>query len=269
MAKVILQYTRDYDLFIFKADNRDTDDKGHIERLADSMRRNGFIKSKAISVKRAPNSSKYMVMDGQNRLLAARKAQVAVWYSVDNEITDAMLPDLQIAKKWLPKDYLKHFVVNGNKNYIKLKEVHDMYPSVSITTIVLLMIGGVSADGYRKQFEAGNIKISTYDQALHTLQQAAMLNAAYKNEWLHSRTFLTAFMAIKMAVPEYDHKVMMHKLKYRSEEFIQMLSEEGYIKLFDKIYNYQNRTNKANFAPAIEYLNSKKGEPGRPRKTQE
>jgi hypothetical protein len=265
MAKVLLQYTRDYNLFVFKADNRDADDKGHIERLADSMRRNGFIKSKAISVKKDPNGSKLLVMDGQNRLLAAQKAQVAVWYNIDNEISDEMLPDLQIAKKWLPKDYLKHFVVNNNKNYIELSRLHRLYPSVSITTIVLLLIGGRSADSYRKLFETGKLKITHPALAIQTLEMAEEMDKLYKHNWLASRTFLTTYMAILM-LPDYDHKMMLHKLKYRSEEFTQMLSDEGYIKMFDKIYNYASRTNKCDFSKALEYLRGLKGIPGRPRK---
>lgn len=265
MAKVLLNFTRDYNLFVFKADNRDTDDKQHIERLADSMKRNGFIKSKAISVKKDPNRSKLLIMDGQNRLLAAQKAQVAVWYNIDNEILDEMLPDLQIAKKWLPKDYLKYFVVNGNKNYIELKRLHDLYPKVSITTIVLLLIGGISEGSYRKLFETGKLKISYTHLTIQTLEAATHINSIYRNEWLTGRTFLTTYMAILM-LPDYDNKMMLHKLKYRSEEFTQMLSEEGYIKLFDKIYNYANRSNRCDFSKALAYMKSKEGKSGRPKR---
>lgn len=238
MAKVLVQFTKNYDLFELMEDNRDVQDQKHIKELMGSMERNGFLQSKAISVKN--NGNKYQVLDGQHRLEAAKRLGIAVWYNIDDQIPETALPDLQIAKKWLPKDYLKHFVVNGVKPYIKLQEVCEMYPKVSITTVALLLEGTVQGDGSNNRFRSGTIKITHLDKALKVLQYANEMHILYKYEWLFGRTFLTEFMRI-IDIPGYKQKTMMEKLRYRSEEFRQMLSSDGYLKMFDQIYNYKTQ----------------------------
>lgn len=238
MAKVLIQFTRNYDMFELMEDNRDVKDEKHIKELMGSMERNGFLQSKAISVKN--NGGKYAVLDGQHRLEAARRLGVTVWYNIDDGIPETALPDLQIAKKWLPKDYLKHFIVKGVKSYAKVKELSDMYPKVSITTIVLLMEGAAHGEGSGVRFKTGTIKITQYEKALKTLQYTDEMHKLYKHEWLFGRTFLTEFINI-IGIDGYKQRTMMEKLRYRSEEFRQMLSGEGYLKMFDQIYNYKTQ----------------------------
>lgn len=244
MAKILLQFTKNYDMFELKEDNRDVNDNAHIKALMGSMERNGFLKSGAISVKN--NGNKYVVLDGQHRLEAARRLGITLWYTVDDEIPEGALPDLQIAKKWLPKDYLKHWLVKGIKPYTKIDEIHRHYTKVSITTIVLLLEGSMNSAGSRTRFEAGGTKIAHLDKALKTLQYAEELFKLYKHEWLWGRTFLTSFTQI-LNIEGYDQKILLQRLKHRSEEFRQMLTEEGYYKMIGGIYNYGAKTNKLPF----------------------
>ena len=260
MAKETLQFTKDYDKFVFTEDNRDTE-RAHIRELKGSLERNGFLKSKAISVKHIPGSSKLRVIDGQHRLLAAKELGINVWYKIDNDIAEDALPDLQIAKKWLPKDYLKHFVAKGKAEYAKLAEICDMFPGVSISSVVLLLRGGINEESYMNDFRAGVVKLTHLKQAVEALELAEELNKSYKHAWLHGRTFLSAFIQI-LALPGYDHKIMLGKLKFRGEEFVQMLSGEGYFKIFDKIYNHGARTNRIAFT----YVPRPKSQAGRPKK---
>lgn len=238
MAKQILQFTKDYEKFVFELDNRDIS-QAHVKELAASMARNGFIKSKAISVKKIANSNKLKVLDGQHRLLAAQLAEISVWYNIDEEIPEEALPDLQIAKKWLPKDYLKHFVVKGIKEYITVESLGKMFPKVSIMTIVSMLHGGTSESGYHEEFYRGTIKVTHLQLTTQTLELAANLQEHYKHRWLHNRTFLVAFMNI-LQIEGYDHKRFIEKLKYQSEKFVQMMSIEGYFKMFESIYNYKS-----------------------------
>lgn len=245
MAKVLVQFTKNYDMFVLKEDNRDVKDERHIKDLMGSMERNGFLQSKAISVKNRGN--KYEVLDGQHRLEAAKRLGITVWYNVDDNIPETALPDLQIAKKWLPKDYLKHFVVNEVKNYMRLEELHNKYPKASITTIVLLLEGTSKTAGSRKRFEEGSIKIKSLEKATKVLELVMELYKTYKHEWLWGRTFLTTYMEILEDIEGYSHKILLDRLQSRSEEFRQMLSVEGYYKMIGDIYNHKARTNKLKF----------------------
>ena len=236
MAKVLLQFTKNYDMFLLMEDNRDVSDEKHIKDLMGSMERNGFLQSKAISVRN--NSNKYEVLDGQHRLEAAKRLGIAVWYNIDDEIPVTALPDLQISKKWLPKDFLKHFVMNGVKSYIKLQELSLQYPKVSITTIALLLEGCNQGEGSVNRFKSGTIKITAWDKAVTALKYADELYTLYKQEWLFGRTFLVEFIHI-IGIPGYKQKTLLEKLKYRSEEFRQMLSAAGYLKMIEQVYNYK------------------------------
>jgi len=244
MAKILLQYTKNYDLFILKADNRDVTDERHIKALMESMQRNEFLKSKAITVKN--EGAKYIVIDGQHRLEAAKRLGITLWYTVDDEISDEALPDLQIAKKWLPKDYLKHFVMKDIKKYKTLQEICETYPKVSITTVVLLLEGSGNTYGSRGRFETGTINIVNQENALKTLRYAYDMYQLYKHEWLFGRTFLKAFADI-IQIEGYSQKIMMDRLSVNSENFRQMLSEEGYYKMFNEVYNYRATKNRIKF----------------------
>lgn len=244
MAKILLQYTKNYDMFELKEDNRDVNDQKHIRNLMDSMERNGFLQSKAISVRNS--GGKYEVLDGQHRLEAAKRLGLSVWYNVDDKIPETALPDLQIAKKWLPKDYLKHFVVNGVKAYARVAELHEKYPKVSITTLVLMLEGATTTSGSRKRFESGAIKITKWDKTVKALEYVTEMYKLYKHDWMFSRTFLVAYMGI-LDIEGYNQRILMDRLVSRSEEFRQMLTDEGYFKMIEAIYNYKARANKLKF----------------------
>lgn len=244
MAKILLQYTKNYDLFIRREDNRDVNDERHIKNLMESMERNGFIQSKAISV--INEGTKYVILDGQHRAEAAKRLGIAIWYNIDDKIPETALPDLQIAKKWLPKDYLKHFVIKGVKSYVKLQELHEKYPKVSITTIVLMLEDTLQTAGSRKRFETGTIKISKLDKAIKVLQYIEEMYKLYKHDWMWGRAFLMVFMVI-MDIEGYDQKILMKRLQVSSENFRQMVSEEGYFKMISSIYNHRATANRIKF----------------------
>lgn len=263
MAKQILQFTKNYEMFVFEDDNRDISN-AHVKELAASMTRNGFIKSKAISVKKMNGSSKLKVKDGQHRLLAAQMAGVSVWYNIDEEISDEMLPDLQIAKKWLPKDYLKHFVHKNIKEYVTVQSLEAMFPKVSIMTMVSMLHGGTSESGYHEEFYRGTIKVTHLQLTTRTLELASELETQYKHRWLHNRTFLVAFMNA-LQLEGFDYKRFVEKLKYQSEKFVQMMSVEGYFKMFEGIYNYKSTEQYR--IPFVYDPNRKPA--GRPKRTEE
>ena len=225
-----------YSSCTFAPENRDIS-RPLVNSLKASMLRNGFIKSKAISVKRV--KKEFVVLDGQHRLVAAEELGIHFWYKIDN-IKKEIIPDLQIAQKWLPKDYLKHYSVLGVPEYITLRTIHQAQPKVSLTTLVnMLTIKTDAGFAQRNNFSDGKLKINYLDETVRTLELVHQLYTHYPNKFLFHRTFLVAFMHI-IEIEGYDHKRMLEKLKYQSEKFKQMITIKGYLEMFDSIYNYKS-----------------------------
>lgn len=238
MAKITKQYTKNYDMFVFREDNRDIS-MPNVKSIVGSIERNGFLQSQAVIVKAIPGSSKVEVFDGQHRVLAAKEAGSIVWYEFDEDMPETALADIQIAQRWLPKDHLKHFVANKVKGYDRLKELSDAHSKVAIMTIVLLLLGAKHQDKYQDNFKAGELKITHLNETIQTLQKVEALNVLYPRSWLFGRTFLAAYMKI-LEIPGYSHKRFLEKVAYQSEKFIQMMSEKGYFEMIGKIYNYKS-----------------------------
>lgn len=242
-----IQQSKDYSRFTFINDNRLLDrSQPHIRKIAESMTKHGFIRSRAIIVKNVPNSNKLAVVDGQHRLEAAKLANVPIWYFIDNEISDEALPDIQIAKMWTPRDYVHHFVVKGKKNYIKLNEVIEKFPKAAISTILILLGGAVRTDGYKKDFQAGKLSILFLDETILTLERVMMIYTKYNFNHVLTADFTMAFTKIQRT-EGYDHKIMMTRLEQRHEVFLPMVSEKGYFKLIADTYNYGGKSNRLPF----------------------
>ena len=107
--------TKDYDKFIFRLDNRERIDQGHVKRLVTSIQSRNMLDMRPINV-----NEKMEILDGQHRLLAAKELGVYIYYTIEKtiEIPDIIL--LNTMKAWGDKDYLNYYLKHGKEEYAKL-----------------------------------------------------------------------------------------------------------------------------------------------------
>ncbi len=110
-----MKKTKDYDLFKFRADNRDKIDRNHVKRLVESIKTRNLLDLRPISV-----NAEMEVIDGQHRLLAAKELEVEIYYNIEKDLRSEDIILMNIAKVWNAHDYLNYYCKNGHMEYIKL-----------------------------------------------------------------------------------------------------------------------------------------------------
>lgn len=124
--------TKDYGMFKFRNDNRDKISKSHVEHLVRSIGSRNLLELKPILVNKDME-----IIDGQHRFLAAQQLGVDVYYNIEPgvQVCDVIL--MNTAKAWGNGDYLNYYVVNGNEEYINLKNFMERN-SLSLTVALSL-----------------------------------------------------------------------------------------------------------------------------------
>src|SRR5882757_1010825 len=110
--------TTNYDMFVFREDNRDKIDQGHVRKLVDSITSRNLLELRPIVV-----NERMEIIDGQHRLLAAQKLGVEIYYQVEENLDSEQIINLNIAKTWGIQDFLNFYVNHEYPEYVKLHNV--------------------------------------------------------------------------------------------------------------------------------------------------
>lgn len=241
MAQELVQKTKNYDLFKFLEHNRNINPSVD---LRESMIRNGFLRARPALVRAIPGSKSFHILDGQNRITLAKELGLDVYYTINNEVTDDLLADLQTGKSWIPKDYLKSYYVQGKPGYAIMKVISEKYPRVKPTVIINLLTGyaGIAEGGSKgtDAFRRGKLKVTNEAEAKVILEYCADLYTKYNAKWVWTRAFILALATIHKT-GRYDHKRMITKLEWLSEKFVKLNSPIAYFERLREIYNFKSR----------------------------
>lgn len=121
MSQNDLQIHSTADLSVFKIleGNRNIN-LGNVERLVKSIEENGFLQMPIIV------NENYEVIDGQHRLMAARKLNSIIYYhKVNNYDLKTAIVLNRNQSNWSISDYIKSYCDLGYKDYIKLQEFSE------------------------------------------------------------------------------------------------------------------------------------------------
>ena len=115
--------TNNLDLFKHIKENRDFEVR---KDLVNALKENGKF-NQPIMV-----NSCFEVIDGQNRLAAAKYLSVPIRYFINEDANmETVIEDNTNRKNWSLKDFVKSYAARGNQNYISLAELMEN-PSTSI-----------------------------------------------------------------------------------------------------------------------------------------
>jgi len=230
------------DLSIFKVNefNRVTDNpksRNHIKRLAEDMKKNGWMSGSTIQV----NERGY-IMDGHHRYHAAVEANVPVHYEiVKNVSTNQIAERNRNVLKWQSFDCVNSFVKLGYKDYITFNNLCKEYPKISSTEIMMLCHQSPSWFD-RDEFESGNWKVKSENWARTRLDYVMSLQDIFPKGYKLS-TFIRALITLWCYVPKFDFDQFLHKAKLRPNMLKVCGTKEGWIDMIEELYNYKSREN--------------------------
>lgn len=238
----MIQSTTEYHKFILRPDNRARDrfadgiDPSHVDRLVQAISEKNMLDCHPILI-----NSHMEVIDGQHRLKAAEQLGVPIYYIQSHDIDSSDLVGVNnIRKEWKNEDYLHYWCMQGNQNYIELKNFVDRY---KIPTFLGLIIGG---GDYKRKFNTGKMVFDPKISALllqHCFQTLNILHAEHgRQQHFYSRKFWKSLIRL-VQHENFDMERWRRNIKMNPRYFGNKATEEEMYKDFVKAYNYKCRNN--------------------------
>jgi len=252
----VVYSTKEYDLFDFFDENRDTS-QSHVNSLRAAIRKHGNL-SKEFSI--LVNRS-FKIIDGQNRFLALSVDNRTVYFQITDRLSVDDIPRASaLNKKWIMNDYLRSYVKRyqkGEKKYLPYAQFEGYMNRWGFSTSVVLVL--LTGDRHTKtvnEFKNGNMKIRRDWQWLESFAEDLHAFSRWIDFYRH-RYFVSAFIMIYNH-PNYSHRVMMKKMEYISSYCVKQPDTFSYAKMMETIYNHKSRPdNKLTFVQDNYTINGK------------
>lgn len=223
--------TRNYTRFEFDEHNRPIDPT-KLEKLYDAISKENLLADHPILV-----SLDYSILDGQHRLRVAEALGVPIYYYFASDTTIEHIPALQARRAgWKGTDYL--WAHRDNENYTRLAEFRKKYSWIPVKQAMELCHygdkGNIGADFANGRYQCNDVEFGV--KVAEALLDFRRIGFSHWN----SRVFLYAVSQL-MANAEYDHSVMLEKLRYNSSVLRPAVNTDDYFVMFNKLYNYKAR----------------------------
>jgi len=128
-TKHTIESTSDYSQFV-KHENQQPQDDAHVRKLAESMKKYGFLPSKPAQVFK--HGSKLMLIDGHHRVAAAQLASVPVLYVIEPESHKDLIADGNwLVRKWKTESFVDRCAAHP----MSAATVHSVAVSVGVNVI--------------------------------------------------------------------------------------------------------------------------------------
>lgn len=232
--------TKDYDMFVFRADNRQEINQSHVNRLIDSIQSRNLLEYRPIDV-----NQDMEIIDGQHRLLAAKKLNVEIYYQIKNDLKASDIIIMNVSKNWIMLDYLNFYCKNGYPDYIKLKEFMDKN-KVNLHVVFNVLIGKTKQN--YQDFKNG--KYVFHEEITENAFSICWETLDYIKKIKGYQTFVTSARfwsaIVRLASnEEFDPKKWKINLTKLIDKVGPRVNLEAYYEMLKDIYNYKNK-NKIN-----------------------
>ncbi len=224
--------TKDYSIFKLIADNRARISESHVKKLEDSIKSRNLLDLRPILI-----NSDFEVVDGQHRLMAAKNLGLEIYYQIKEDFKDSDIIAFTKSKSWNTDDYINYWCLQGNQEYIKLREFARLN-AISISTALCINIG--DSKSQRRAFSEGSFVFKPeyvageFSNCLDTIEYIKKMNG--KSHYTSSSRFWRALLKLTSS-QDYDHPRWMKNLQRRVERVGPRATIEDYCALFSDIYN--------------------------------
>lgn len=234
--------TSDYDIFKGIVGNRKIY-PGLVKRLTDSIRVHNMLEQNPIIV-----NEKMEIIDGQNRLEAAKKLGVPIWYTVVNGAGLDEIHTLNTnVQGWNTMDYLNSYIDMGKKDYKLLKEFAVHY-NLSVPIAMHLLAGntsrGINRPELYQDFREGRFEVNNLEQGDKEAKNLALLAPFTEALTWKSKGFV---LAIEKVWNKVDPEAFYKKVQDRGERFRRRANIKDYLRDFEDVWNRGLKENQLRF----------------------
>ena len=237
METKLIYKTKDYHLFNLIKVNRDVKpNDAPSKRLYQSMKKHGYNSALPIVVRKTPNSV-YDVIDGQHRLYFAQKLNIEVWFTFDETNMDISEHN-ESGKNWTISDHILRWYKEGLESYIEIVEFSEKY-KLNLATSAGLLAGTTTVNNVKTKITTGNYTVQTRDLAVSV---AKCVNTITKESDISNRNAcLHAIYALHF-VDYFEPDDLIEKVRINPGLLVNYGDRDGFLEMFDEIYNYRRRS---------------------------
>lgn len=229
--------TTDYSKFKLIDSNREIN-KTHINRLKKSF------KEMYLTCPILVNEN-FEVIDGQNRLTAAKEMGLPILYFVVPGYGASQMKRLNVTKsKWSLSTYFKGYLNENRVEYLKLKHFMDKY-NLKLNLATILINGHDSHTTTKEIFKNGNFVFKNEERSNELAEMFQDLNPYIKKT--NRDKFIRAFLSVSRQ-DSYKHSVMINKLEKSRLTLGKMPRTNDYIIKIEEIYNHKNKKERVHFS---------------------
>lgn len=230
-----MEKTKNYDMFVFRKDNRQRLDAAHIQKLVQSIKARNLLELRPIIVNEAME-----IIDGQHRLMAAKALGVDIYYQKEAKLDAADIIKINLSKSWNNNDYFNYYCQHEYPEYIKLREFIKKN-EISLR-VALKIVFGQMHKGFQ-QFRKGEFKFNSevLDRDLSicwdTILHIKKING--HSPYTSSSRFWQALLLL-IKHPHFDEKKWHINLRKMVSHFSPKANTEDYVAMVQNIYNFRS-----------------------------
>lgn len=232
-----VQCTTDYSRFKFRKDNREII-PGNLRQIEKSILSQNLLPAKPILV-----NQDFEVIDGQHRLLVAKKLKLPIYFVVSSDLHDSTLIDLNRAQRqWTMQNYMDFHVANGNEEYIKLKKFWE-FSELQFHQVLALFDVICRRSKQENPFTAGQFHFPEDQFFYYELVKKVKIFIEYvktlpitPKSFINSKSFFRA-IRIFLTRDDIDFDRFMKKMQRYWTKLRPEGSKEDYVNFFEKVYN--------------------------------
>ena len=223
--------TMSYDRYKFNSLQRKIKE-GHVKELMESMRTHGFLTNKAISV-----NEKNEIIDGHHRYLAAKNLGFPILVQVSKGLSEnAIIQAHQLQDNWDKHDFTNTYAIQGNPNYIALRDFMIKFPKFKITQSLILLMNEPNAHPKKKEFQQGKFKVASVKKAEEFAVKIETLASYYAKAY--QGKFISALICCETRCKGFSFSEFVEKLSKFPDKLTPSITTKGYLEKFEEVYNY-------------------------------
>lgn len=247
--------TSDYAKFKVLKGNRPLK-KAHLRFLRESISEHGDLGTPIIV------NDEFEIIDGTHRKAALEELGLPVQYIQKKGFGLLQVHVLNTNRKnWSMTEFMNCYADLGKKHYIKYKEFYLKYEFAQTMTLAIIegvTGGGGSASkqsGGTESFKRGEFIFKNPEAAEDRAEKIIMLKDIYYG---YKKSLFVQAMLRLFRFKDYNHSEFVSKLKYQLDKLlIEPSTVNGYLRIFEDIYNYRRQGKKVSFYQDLKRANGK------------
>ena len=229
-----MSQSNDYNKFHFLTQNRDLN-RRHINRLKESITKNGYLQSNPIIV-----DEDFNIIDGQHRFVACKEAGLPIYYEVIDNSEDLIIDLNTTQKKWNMGDYINYYANKGNGHYQRIKQINKKY-GLSYDIILTLATGGVTSGTVSERIRKGGLSF-TLDDSLRVQSLIGLFKDICNNIRISLTSRLTGALIEISNSKNFKWERMLRQSKEYSTVAYKCRTKDEYIDMLKGLYNFYSKS---------------------------